>query len=361
MLLISNEDVEKVLPMDRCVELVESGFRDVGLAEALDTGRSDVYTATSQSGLFHRAAVLRGTNRRQGILSVRIMSHMAYFTEQGTQEQYCLRPGLFCGLILLFDTTNGEPLAVMQDGVLQHLTVGAGAAVGVKYLAREDSTTLGVLGSGGQAQTITEAIFVVRRIRKMKVYSPTREHRNVFADAMRARHKVDCEICDHPREVLRGSDIVVSATDSIGPTFEAGWLEDGTHLTHTNWDEIDLKLYDRADIVCNHVYSLSGAGGDGAPLRLSRGFPSWAVATEAELKLVPRTPSPPVPPGKRLGITDVILGKARGRENDRQITVCSAGGAQRFTHVGGAVYKLVKDAGLGREIPTEWFLQTIRD
>ena len=58
-----------------------------------------------------------------------------------------------------------------------------------------------------------------------------------------------------------------------------------------------------------------------------------------------------------------MTGKARGRERDDQITVYHNMGNQglQFSAVGGLVYRKAKEAGLGREIPTEWFLQDTRD
>ena len=70
-----------------------------------------------------------------------------------TQEKYCQRPSKFCGLILLFSLENGEPLAIMNDGFIQHLRVGATAGLGAKYLAREDATIVAMIGSGGMART----------------------------------------------------------------------------------------------------------------------------------------------------------------------------------------------------------------
>jgi glyoxylase-like metal-dependent hydrolase (beta-lactamase superfamily II) len=138
MLLLSNHDVEQVLGMKDCIAVVEEGLRDLGSGQALDTGRSDVYTSTTQEGLFHRLAVLRGTNKRARVMSVRLMSDMTSWTEKQTEDKYCTKPGLFCGLIMLFSTETGEPLAIMHDGVLQHLSVGAGAGVGAGIIAHEN-------------------------------------------------------------------------------------------------------------------------------------------------------------------------------------------------------------------------------
>ena len=86
--------------------------------------------AAIRSG-YYQWGSMEGTSRRYGVFATRIKSDIAYWTDHGdgvkTQEKYCQRPGLFCGLILLFSTANGEPLAIMNDGYLQHLRVGATA------------------------------------------------------------------------------------------------------------------------------------------------------------------------------------------------------------------------------------------
>ena len=360
MLLIRNDDVKKVLSMRECISILERGFHDMGDGQALDTGRTDVYTANARPGLFHRSSILRGTNRRVGIHSVRILSDMVNWTEEGTEEKHCIKPGLFCGLIFLFKTENGEPLAIMNDGYLQHLTVGAGAGIGTKHLSRKDSYVLGVLGSGGQAQTFTEAVFCVRDIKKVKVFSPTPEHREAFARHIEEKYSVACDAAGNPRAVFAGADIVITATDSVRPVFEADWVEGGTHLTFVGGDEVDRKVYDKANLI-GSIYPASDSTRSDAPLRLAHGFPSWAVATEEELEVIPRSARAPAYPEKTVSIVDILLGKKKGRESDRQITICGGGGGQRFTAVGSAVYDLARKAGLGRELPTEWWIQDIRD
>ena len=108
-----------------------------------------------------------------------------------TEEKYCIEPGTFCGLILLVSTANAEPLALLQDGYLQHMRVGGCCGLGVKYLARADGTTVGMLGSGGMARTSLQAVCQVRDIRRVRVFSPTRAHPRSLCrgDEPFARHR----------------------------------------------------------------------------------------------------------------------------------------------------------------------------
>ena len=103
-----------------------------------------------------------------------------------------MEPGTYCGLIMLFSTRDGEPLAMINDGILQHMRVGGGAGLGVRYLSRPDSRTVGMLGSGGMARTYLEAFAAVRDIRSVKVFSPTKANRERYAEEMSANWRSRC-------------------------------------------------------------------------------------------------------------------------------------------------------------------------
>src|SRR4030095_12599343 len=111
-----------------------------------------------------------------------------------TTDKYCREPGLYCGLVFLTSIETGEPLAIINDGVLQHMRVGADGAIGVKYLANEDAEVVGLLGSGGMAGSHVESFLCVRKIRKVQVFSPTRANREAFAAEMRAQHGLEAVV-----------------------------------------------------------------------------------------------------------------------------------------------------------------------
>ena len=109
------------------------------------------------------------------------------------QEKYCIEPGTYSGIVLLYSIVNGEPLALLQVGYLQHVRVGAAAGIGVDLMAREDADTLGLIGSGGMARTYLEAIAEVRPLRSVRVYSTTPETREAFAKRARDELGLDVE------------------------------------------------------------------------------------------------------------------------------------------------------------------------
>ena len=169
-----------------------------------------------------------------------------------TEEKYCREPGTYFGLILLLSTRNGEPLAFINDGILQHMRVGGGAGLGAKYLAREDAHVVGMIGSGGMARTYLEAIACVREITECRVYSPTAANRNAFAREMSEQLKMKVVAVDSARAAVRGADILASATDSMIPVYEPDWIDGSAHQRQRGGDP-DC-CFDRSDVFVRQIW-----------------------------------------------------------------------------------------------------------
>jgi alanine dehydrogenase len=319
-------------------------------------------------------------DREDGYFAIRMKSDIITWPRAAdgtwTEEKYCRKPGTYCGVIFLISTRNAEPLAFINDGVLQHMRVGAGAAIGMKYLAREDSHVVGMLGSGGMARTYLEAFSCVRPIKLCKVYSPNPENRERFAKEMSKQLDIEVRSVDNPKETIRGADIVSSATDSMQPVYEADWLEPGQHVTNLGRREMPDAAMARFDVVVRR-------GTSGLQMKQTerfqaeRGLSSAAFigGSEEEMRRIPA--SNPEPGfggdsaefqdrgkgGDKPEFVDLLTGKCPGRTSPEQITFYRNGGNQglQFSSVGGWVYSEAIRRKLGREIPTGWFLQDIRD
>src|SRR5262249_32653633 len=192
-----------------------------------------MYVPCDRSDGYYRWGTMEGAN--DGYFAIRMKSDVVTWPRSADghwrENKYCVAPGNFMGLILLLSTRNGEPLAFINDGILQHMRVGGGAGIGARHLSRKDASVVGMLGSGGMARTFLEAFCVVRGIRQAKVFSPTVENRERYAREMSNRLSIDVIPVANAREAVRGVDILATCTDSMTPTFEAEWLEPGMHVT----------------------------------------------------------------------------------------------------------------------------------
>jgi len=170
-LLINNEEVEQVLTMADTLAVLEELYGDIGSGSAVYRPRTDLHTPTTTSlgpdipGA-HYLKSMDGAYPRRQVASIRLTSDvLAYPIQNGLRRRVKIpaAPGnKWLGLVLLFSTSNGELLAIMNDGVLQRFRVGATNGIGAKYLARKDARTACILGSGWQAGTQLMALCAVR-------------------------------------------------------------------------------------------------------------------------------------------------------------------------------------------------------
>ena len=233
MLFLNNDDVKQVLTMEVTMDALDKAYRELARQEAVCRPRIDIQIPTKDAEKIYQWGTMEGGSM-SGYFAIRMKSDVIYEQEyQGaiTQEKYCVRPGSFCGLILLNSIENGEPLALINDGYLQHMRVGADSGIGAKYMAREDATVVGMIGSGGMARSHVDSFLQARQIKKIQVYSPTKANREAYAKEISENYGLDVIPMNHPRDVYKGAHIVAGCTDSAVPIVIGKWLEEGTHVT----------------------------------------------------------------------------------------------------------------------------------
>ena len=254
-LILSNEDIEPLLPMDELVPVLEDAYRELAEGRGGNRLRSDIVTPTTlrDDGLYALKS-MDGVIPKFGVGAIRINSDILTFPQHGNEMRRVKVPAApgnrYVGLVLLFSTHNGEPLAIMPDGVMQRARVGATNAIAAKYLAREDAGTLAVLGSGWQAGAQVTAHDAVRTLDDVRVYSPNKEHRVAFAAEMSEAIGKEVRPCASGEEACKGADMVACATNAVMPVFARDWLEPGMHIgtvrpgatevERAAWDDIDV-------------------------------------------------------------------------------------------------------------------------
>ena len=292
--IINNEIVSKVLNMKDCIRVQEEAFKKIPKGGAIHRPRIDMYMPCDREDGYFRWGTMEGAN--DGFFAIRMKSDVIYWPENEsgnwTEEKFCREPGTYCGMVLIISTRNAEPLAFINDGHIQHMRVGGGAGIGVKYLSRENSNTVGMLGSGGMARTFLEAFCCVREITKCKVYSPTKSHREAYAQEMGKKLSIEVVAVDNPAKALQGADIVATCTDTMSPTIKAEWLEPGMHVTDLCEEEIDDSCLTKIDIKIRQ-----GEGGlplpeQGRIKRLVGHSPvAYIAGTAEEMKRLPNKPN----------------------------------------------------------------------
>ena len=368
-LIINNEHVSQVLTMEDTMAALEQSYADLFTSNAVCRPRIDLQIPTSDENKTYQWGTMEGGSTR-GYFAIRMKSDILTQEMRGdipTEEKYCVRPGRWCGLILLTSIENGEPLAFLNDGILQHMRVGADGGIGTKFMSREDSEVVGMLGSGGMSRTHMDAFMCVRNIKKLQVWSPTKANREAFGDEMAAKYGIEVVVCGAPEEVYRGADILAALTDATQSVTDGACVEPGTHMVVVGGSGgPDDATVEKIDVSLRFGNAPQPWGLEDFGKGKSR-ITYVAMTPEiAEKRMSPdgkRGGRGAVAEDKMVWLADILSGAAKGRISDEQITYSERGNLQgtQFHAVAGRAYELALEAGLGHEIPTEWLLQDIRN
>jgi ornithine cyclodeaminase/alanine dehydrogenase-like protein (mu-crystallin family) len=333
-LLLDNDDVRSVLGMRDCVEALRASFADLAAGEAIDRPRSHTYTDLG-GGRHYLFKSMDGALPRLGVHALRVSSDLTH-EHDGRRDKIPAAPGeRYVGLVVLFDQAVLVPLAVLHDGYLQRMRVGATSALAADLLARRDSRVAAVIGAGWQAGAQIEGLRAVRELEVVRVYAPTRAK----VEALCAEH--GATPASSAREATAGADVVALATNAHAPVLDGEWLEAGQHLGSVQMREVDARTLERADLVVQR-----------SDVQPTFHFADGRGPVEAGEVVEPDA-------AKTVTLAEVVAGRA-GRTSPEQITIFTGGSAglgTQFAAVAHAVFTAARDAGVGRELPMEWFTQ----
>ena len=361
-LILSNEEIAEILTMEDCLQALEAAYREQAVGKAINRPRTDVYGSSGAQERYYVFKSMEGMVPAQGVVALRINSDVIQWVDEGgkvRKEKIPLAAGKrWVGLVFLFSTETGELLAIFPDGFVQKMRVGATNGLGVKYMAREDATQVALYGSGWQAGAQLEALCAVRPVKQAKVYSPTRQNREAFAKEMSHRLGINVSPADSAAEAARGADILGAATNSISPVMEAGWLSAGMHVTCVKPSELGDAVLARCDRIAIHTRK-------GAPFNYIMGLGDEPVMAHDPLEVLrgeqPKPPKPNNAIDSAPVLDDLIMGMQVGRGSPQEITcfINNVGLGIQFAALGAKVLENARQAGAGRELPGEWFSESV--
>jgi ornithine cyclodeaminase/alanine dehydrogenase-like protein (mu-crystallin family) len=159
-LLLNNDEITKLLPIADCLAQLDEAYRELGEDRAISRPRSDIYGPVHENGRYI-FKTMDGMIPRFEVAAVRLNSDVIRWKAEPAgirKDKQRTAPGnKFVGLILLFSTRNGEPLAIMPDGVIQRLRVACANALGARYMAPANASIYALIGSGWQASAQASA------------------------------------------------------------------------------------------------------------------------------------------------------------------------------------------------------------
>jgi ornithine cyclodeaminase/alanine dehydrogenase-like protein (mu-crystallin family) len=359
--ILNNDEITKLLPIADCLAQLDAAYRELGEDRAISRPRSDIYGPEHENGRYI-FKTMDGMIPRFEVAAVRLNSDVIRWKAEPTgirKDKQRTAPGnKFVGLILLFSTRNGEPLAIMPDGVIQRLRVACANALGARYMAPANASIYALIGSGWQASAQASAMALVRPLKEIRIYSPNPANRERLAAELKDRLGIASRAMDDPREAVRGADIVGAATNSLTPVVELEWLKPPVHVTCVKELELDDRILERADQVIVHT-------------RLGR--PANYIIGKGEEPIYDHDPKEGLDKNiqevrgarrsrpdlaRRPDLGELVCGKVNAPPPGSLTCFVNVMGlGLQFAALGALAYQQAKIHGMGREIPTDWLLE----
>jgi ornithine cyclodeaminase/alanine dehydrogenase-like protein (mu-crystallin family) len=353
-ILLNNPEVAALLSMPECIAVLDEAYAELAAGRGITRRRSDSLTPTGRADAVYGLKTMDGVAPKFGVGAVRINSDIVTWPKTGTGLRRVKVPaapnGRYVGLVLLFSTETGEPLAILPDGVVQRMRVGATNGLAAKYLARADARTVGLIGSGWQAGSQLMAIMAVRPIEKVCCYSPNEERRAAFCTEISARLGIEVAPVASPEAAIAGCDVAMCATSAIEHVFFERWIVPGLHISSIKRPEIEPAAIRRADRLFIHTHDATPQHVTTRDLvvpETTKGK-GWSLAGEIDFSSLDTLP-------------DLVAGTVEGRQNDDQVTcfINNLGLGYQFAAVGSLVYRKAREQGVGRDMPTDWFTEDV--
>jgi ornithine cyclodeaminase/alanine dehydrogenase-like protein (mu-crystallin family) len=318
VLLLNAVEVNQLLTMDVCIELMAEALADLSRGNLLQPLRMVLRPPDAHGVMAMMPAYRRGKRSAYGLKAICFFHGNPAFGKDAHQ-----------GCVLLSSGETGELLAIINASAITALRTAAVSAVATKLLSRNDASELTIIGSGIQARTHLVALSKVRSIRRARVVSLNPEHPKQLAEEMRTILPFPIEPTDSVEEALKDADLIVTATSSRQPVLRREWISDGAHINAIGTYSPEAREIDSATMVASRFFvdrlesALNEAGDYLLPMKEGLIGPNNIIAEVGE----------------------VLIGEKQGRTSAREITL--------FKSLGLAVEDMVCAEYLYQQAQTE--------
>ena len=222
MLFLDEEQVRRHLRMETLIPAMERALIDFSAGKVVQPVRSVVPVDPPGGFMGIMPALSEG-------LGLKVVTFYPPNAKRGLPTHMAT--------IFLLDPETGVPLVVMDGRLITEMRTAAVSAAATKLVALPEARVLAILGSGVQARSHVEALRLVRPLREIRVWSPTKAHADRFAEEIGAKSM-------SPEKAVRDADVVVTVTNSKTPILRGAWLKPGCHVNavgacRPDWRELD--------------------------------------------------------------------------------------------------------------------------
>ena len=293
MRILNREAVAESLSHAECIEAVEVAMRAVSRGDTIMPLRRYL-DIPGRGGKF---TLMPGYLGEPCTFGVKIVSKYPRSADSPH--------GSHVGAVMIFDSEEGIPLALLDGNELTAIRTSAASALATRILARADGATLAILGTGTQARHHVQALSCVRPITEVRVWGRTGAHARRLLRLLALPAPVTARVCGSAREAVEGVDLVCTTTSAAEPVLEGKWLAPGCHVNLVGAAiagsaEADIDVVTRSRFFVDYRASAMDQAGELLAAIRDGVVSDLHIAGE---------------------IGDVLAGRVAGRRNDGEITV----------------------------------------
>jgi len=291
VLIINQHEVRQLMPMADCINIMERALTELARGNVINPLRS-IVPVPNEKGILGLMPSTMESDMGLKIVSVFPGNHG---TEYDSHQ----------GAVLLFETEHGQLLSIQDASEITAIRTAAASGLATRLLARENSSSLAILGSGVQARTHVEAMLAVRPVRSARLWSRNVEHAEQFASHISKAHKINVEVFDSAEQAVKSADIICTTTASPDPVLMGDWLERGVHINAAGSSfktkrELDTAAVVKSKLFIDRLESTLNEAGDFLIPQSEGAMDESHICGE---------------------IGDILIGKVQGRQSDDEITL----------------------------------------
>jgi alanine dehydrogenase len=315
-LLLNESNVRELLTMDMALEAVEEAFARLADGTGIVQARQRLHVPKA-SYLHYMAAA----DAHLGYMGMKI------YTSSAAGLRF---------IFPLFSASSGDLLALLEADYLGQMRTGAASGVATRLMARPDASTIGLIGTGLQARTQLQAIALVRKIQRVRVFGRDAARREKFAKDAAELLEIAVEAASTAEAAVKDADIIITATTASKPVVLGSMLRAGMHINAIGANFPDKRELDDDAVLRSDIVAVDYR----AQAKEEAGDLIQAYAKDSSRW------------DKVLELADIVAGRKSGRDNSNQITLFKSSGiAIEDVTTAARVYEKAIEKGVGRQIP----------
>ena len=242
MLILNQSEVATLLPMSTCIDLMRHTFASMARGDAIFPLRP-VMLLPDRRGVL---GMMPGYVASPESIAIKVITVFPNNVETPYDSHQ--------GAVMLFDSSNGRIIALMDASEVTAIRTAAASAVATDLLARKDARILSILGSGVQARTHLDAMRKVRNVSHVRVWSRTRERAEAFAAREGKNSQVAINVFATAEDAVRDADIICTTTAARDPVLFGEWIAPGAHVNAVGSSSPKMRELDAIAVAKAKMY-----------------------------------------------------------------------------------------------------------